>query len=170
MLNKINMAEETKQDVAVEEVATEETAAPEAAVEEVKEEASDVDETVEVPAEFKKLVEQVEAMTVLELHELVKVLEKRFGVSASAVAVAGPAAGGDAGGDEQSEFTVELTEAGAQKIAVIKVVKEVCGLGLKEAKELVDGAPAEVKTGLKKEDAEELKAKLEEAGAKVTLK
>ena len=164
------MAEETKQDVAVEEVATEETAAPEAAVEEVKEEASDVDETVEVPAEFKKLVEQVEAMTVLELHELVKVLEKRFGVSASAVAVAGPAAGGDAGGDEQSEFTVELTEAGAQKIAVIKVVKEVCGLGLKEAKELVDGAPAEVKTGLKKEDAEELKAKLEEAGAKVTLK
>ena len=80
------MAEETKQDVAVEEVATEETAAPEAAVEEVKEEASDVDETVEVPAEFKKLVEQVEAMTVLELHELVKVLEKRFGVSASAVA------------------------------------------------------------------------------------
>lgn len=149
------MAEETKTDVAVEEVATEETAAPEAAVEEtkaeVKEEASDVDETVEVPAEFKKLVEQVEAMTVLELHELVKVLEKRFGVSASAVAVAGPAAAGDAGADEQSEFTVELTESGAQKIAVIKVVKEVCGLGLKEAKELVDGAPAEVKTGLKKE-------------------
>lgn len=153
---------------------TEETATPEVAVEEKKEEvkeekASDVDETVEVPKEFKKLVEQVESMSVLELHELVKVLEKRFGVSASAVAVAGPAAAGDAG-EEQSEFTVELTEAGAQKIAVIKAVKEACGLGLKEAKEMVDGAPAEVKVGLKKEDAEELKAKLEAAGAKVTLK
>ena len=177
------MAEETKKDAVVEEVTTEETAAPEAAVEETKEEvkeevkeeikeesASDVDESVEVPAQFAALVEQVEKMSVLELHELVKVLEKRFGVSASAVAVAGPAAGGDAGGEEQTEFTVELTEAGAQKIAVIKVVKEVCGLGLKEAKEMVDGAPAEVKTGVKKEEAEELKAKLEEAGAKVTLK
>lgn len=166
------MSEETK------DVAVEETATPEVAVEETKEEAapaveekaSDVDETVEVPAEFKKLVEQVEEMSVLQLHELVKVLEKRFGVSASAVAVAGPAAGGDAGGEEQSEFTVELTEAGAQKIAVIKAVKEACGLGLKEAKEMVDGAPAVVKENLKKEDAEALKAKLEEAGAKVTLK
>jgi len=155
---------------------TEETATPEVAVEEKKEEApakeesaSDVDETVEVPKEFKALVDQVEKMTVLELHELVKVLEKRFGVSASAVAVAGPAAGGDAA-EEQSEFTVELTEVGGQKIAVIKAVKEACGLGLKEAKDLVDGAPAEVKAGLKKEDAEALKAKLEEAGAKVTLK
>jgi large subunit ribosomal protein L7/L12 len=99
----------------------------------------------------------------------VKVLEKRFGVSASAVAVAGPAAGGD-DAEEQSEFTVELTEVGAQKIAVIKAVKEVLGLGLKEAKDMVDGAPAEVKAGMKKEDAEALKAKLEEAGAKVTLK
>lgn len=176
-----------KETKVVEEVATEETAAPEAAVEETKEEkkeevkeevkeetkeesTSDVDESVEVPAEFAALVEQVEKMSVLELHELVKVLEKRFGVSASAVAVAGPAAGGDAGGEEQSEFTVELTDAGAQKIAVIKAVKEVCGLGLKEAKEMVDGAPAEVKAGIKKEEAEELKAKLEEAGATVTLK
>jgi large subunit ribosomal protein L7/L12 len=177
------MSEEEKK---VEET-TEETAAPEAVVEETKEEAapaaeekkeeapakeesaSDVDETVEVPKEFKALVDQVEKMTVLELHELVKVLEKRFGVSASAVAVAGPAAGADAA-DEQSEFTVELTEVGGQKIAVIKAVKEACGLGLKEAKDMVDGAPAEVKTGLKKEDAEALKAKLEEAGAKVTLK
>ena len=165
------MSEETK------DVAVEETATPEVAVEETKEEAapaveekaSDADETVEVPAEFKKLVEQVEEMSVLQLHELVKVLEKRFGVSASAVAVAGPAAGADAG-EEQSEFTVELTEAGAQKIAVIKAVKEACGLGLKEAKEMVDGAPAVVKENLKKEDAEALKAKLEEAGAKVTLK
>ena len=153
-----------KETTVVEET-TEETAAPEAAVEETKEEA----EEVEVPAQFKEIVEAVEKMTVLELHELVKVFEKKFGVSAAAVAVAGPAAGGDAG-EEQSEFTVELTEAGAQKIAVIKVVKEVCGLGLKEAKEMVDGAPAEVKTGVKKEEAEEIKAKLEEAGAKVTLK
>ena len=172
------MAEETKDEtVAAEEVAVEETAAPEAAAEETKEEApvaaeesaTDVDESVEVPEAFKKLVEQVEAMSVLELHELVKVLEKRFGVSASAVAVAGPAAGGDAA-EEQSEFTVELTEAGAQKIAVIKAVKGALGLGLKEAKELVDGAPAEVKAGMKKEDAEALKAELEAAGAKVTLK
>ncbi len=162
---------------AVVEEATEEAteeAAP--AVEETKEEApaeaaseSDVDESVEVPAEFAALVEQVEKMTVLELHELVKVLEKRFGVSASAVAVAGPVAGGDAG-EEQSEFTVELTEAGGQKIAVIKAVKGILGLGLKEAKEMVDGAPAEVKAGLKKEEAEEMKATLEEAGATVTLK
>ena len=157
------MAEETKAAVA-EEVKAEET----------KEEtapATDggVDESFEVPKEFKKIVEEIEKMSVLELNELVKVFEKRFGVSAAAVAVAGPAAGGDAG-EEQSEFTVELTEAGAQKIAVIKVVKEVCGLGLKEAKDLVDGAPAEVKAGLKKEDAEALKVKLEEAGAKVTLK
>ena len=140
---------------------------------EKKEEAKDdsgIDETVEVPKEFQKLVEQIEKMTVLELNELVKVLEKRFGVSASAVAVAAPGAGGDAGGEEQSAFTVELTEAGAQKIAVIKVIKEVLGLGLKEAKDMVDGAPAAVKEGLKKEDAEALKAKLEEAGAKVTLK
>jgi large subunit ribosomal protein L7/L12 len=171
------MAEETKVEAA--EVAAEETKVEEVAVEEVKEEAapaasdakaSDVDETVEVPKEFKKLVEEVEGMTVLQLNELVKVLEKRFGVSAAAVAVAGPAAGGDAGGEEQSEFTVELTEAGGSKIAVIKAVKEACGLGLKEAKDLVDAAPSEVKVGLKKEDAEELKKKLEEAGATVTLK
>jgi len=172
------MSEETKDETVVaEEAVVEETAAPEAAVEEVKEEApaaeaaseSDVDESVEVPAEFVALIEQVEKMTVLELHSLVKVLEKRFGVSASAVAVAGPAAGADAG-EEQSEFTVELTEAGAQKIAVIKAVKAALGLGLKEAKELVDGAPAEVKAGMKKDDAEALKAELEAAGAKVTLK
>jgi len=178
------MAEETKDETVVaEEATTEETAAPEAAAEETKEEAApaaeevkeeaasetDVDESVEVPAEFAALVEQVEKMTVLELHALVKVLETRFGVSASAVAVAGPAAGGDAA-EEQSEFTVELTEAGAQKIAVIKAVKSALGLGLKEAKELVDGAPAEVKAGMKKEDAEALKAELEAAGAKVTLK
>lgn len=156
------MTEETQKDV------VEETTTPEVA-EETKVEVAEEGEAVEVPAQFKALVEQVEQMSVLELHELVKVLEKKFGVSAAAVAVAGPAAGGDSA-EEQSEFAVELTEAGAQKIAVIKAVKEVLGLGLKEAKELVDGAPAVVKEGLKKEDAETLKAKLEEAGAKVTLK
>lgn len=152
------MSEETTNEVVAEETTT---TTPEVAAE--------VEEEVEVPAEFKAIVEAVEKMTVLELHALVKVFEKKFGVSAAAVAVAGPAAGGDAA-EEQSEFTVELTEAGAQKIAVIKAVKEALGLGLKEAKEMVDGAPAEVKAGMKKEDAEALKAKLEEAGAKVTLK
>ncbi len=115
------------------------------------------------------IIEAVEKMTVLELNELVKAIEEKWGISAAAVAVAGPAAGGDAG-EEQSTFNVELTDGGAQKIAVIKVVKEVLGLGLKEAKDMVDSAPAIVKEGMKKEDAEALKAKLEEAGAKVTLK
>lgn len=128
-----------------------------------------VETAVEIPKEFKALIEQVEKMSVLELHALVKVLEKHFGVSAQAVAVAGPAAAGGAD-DEPSTFTVELTEAGAQKIAVIKAIKEVLALGLKEAKDLVDAAPSVVKEGLKKEDAEALKTKLEEAGAKVTLK
>lgn len=114
------------------------------------------------------IIEAVEKMTVLELNELVKAIEEKWGVSAAAVAVAaGPAA---EAGEEQSSFNVELTDGGAQKIAVIKVVKEVLGLGLKEAKDMVDGAPAIVKEGMKKEDAEALKAKLEEAGAKVTLK
>lgn len=128
------------------------------------------EEAVEVPAKFKKLVEEIEGMTVLELSELVKVLEKKFGVSAAAVAVAGPAAGGAAGGEEKSSFDAELTDGGANKIAVIKVVKEALGLGLKEAKDMVDGAPAIMKAGLKKEEAEELKKKVEEAGGKVTLK
>lgn len=114
-----------------------------------------------------QIIEAVEKMTVLELNDLVKTIEEKWGVSATAVAVAGPAA---AAAEEQSEFTVELTEAGAQKIAVIKVVKEVLGLGLKEAKDLVDAAPSVIKEGMKKEDAETLKAKLEEAGAKITLK
>ncbi len=114
-----------------------------------------------------EIIEAVEKMTVLELNELVKTIEEKWGVSAAAVAVAGPAA---EAAEEQSAFNVELTDAGAQKIAVIKVVKEVLGLGLKEAKDLVDAAPGMVKEGLKKEDAEALKAKLEEAGAKVTLK
>ncbi len=115
-----------------------------------------------------QIIEAVEKMTVLELNELVKTIEEKWGVSAAAVAVA--SAGAVAVAEEQSEFTVELTESGAQKIAVIKVVKEVLGLGLKEAKDLVDAAPSIVKEGMKKEDAEALKVKLEAAGAKITLK
>ncbi|GMU74024.1 MAG: 50S ribosomal protein L7/L12 [Candidatus Campbellbacteria bacterium] len=125
------------------------------------------DEKVEVPAQFKDLVEKVEKMSVIELNELVKVLEKKFGVSA--VAAAAPAAAA-AVADEKSEYNVELTAAGDNKIAVIKAVKEVSGLGLKEAKDLVDGAPGIIKEGVKKEDAEEMKKKIEEAGGKVTLK
>jgi large subunit ribosomal protein L7/L12 len=128
------------------------------------------EEVVEVPSKFKKLVEEVEAMSVLELSELVKVLEKKFGVSAAAVAVAGPAAGAAPAEEGKSTADVELTDAGASKIAVIKAVKEALALGLKEAKDLVDGAPSMLKTGMKKEDAEELAKKLTEAGAKVTLK
>src|SRR3989338_6187355 len=123
---------------------------------------------VEVPAKFKKLVEEVEKMTFLELNELVKVLEKKFGVSAQAAAAAPVAAA--AAGEEKSEFNVELTAMGDQKIAVIKVVKEVLALGLKEAKDLVESAPAMLKEGVKKETAEEWKKKIETAGGKVTLK
>ena len=120
-----------------------------------------------------KLIEDVKALTVLELSELVKALEEEFGVSAAApVAVAAaPAAGGAAPAEEEkTEFDVILVEPGAGKINVIKVVREVTGLGLKEAKDLVDGAPKAVKEGASKDDAEALKAKLEEAGAKVELK
>ena len=119
-----------------------------------------------------KLIEDVKALTVLELSELVKALEEEFGVSAAApVAVAAaPAAAGAAAAEEKTECDVVLTEAGANKIAVIKVVRELTGLGLKEAKELVDGAPKAVKEGASKDDAEAVKAKLEEAGAKVELK
>jgi large subunit ribosomal protein L7/L12 len=125
---------------------------------------------VEVPAKFKDIVSKIEEMSVLDLHELVKVLEEKFGVSAAAVAVAGPAAGAGEAQEEKSSFNVELTSAGDQKIAVMKVVKEVLSLGLKEAKDIVDGAPAMLKEGLKKEEAEDLKKKIEEVGGKVTLK
>ena len=151
------MEDEVKQ----EETAVEETATPAPAVEEKAE--------VEVPAKFKKIVEEVEAMTVLELSELVKVFEKKFGVSAAAVAVAGPAAAG-AADEGKSTVNVELTDAGAAKIQVIKVVKEALGLGLKEAKDLVDGAPNLLKENASKEDAEDLKKKIEDAGGKVTFK
>ncbi|MBI2409445.1 50S ribosomal protein L7/L12 [Candidatus Kaiserbacteria bacterium] len=127
---------------------------------------------VEVPSKFKKLVEEIEGMTVLELSELVKVLEKKFGVSAApTLAVGAPTPGGVGAAEEgKSTSDVELTDAGASKIAVIKVVKEALALGLKEAKDLVDGVPSMLKQGMKKEEAAELKKKLEEAGAKVTLK
>lgn len=124
---------------------------------------------VEVPAKFKDVVATIETMSVLDLHELVKVLEAKFGVSAQAAASAGPAVAAEAT-EEKSAFTVELTAAGEQKIAVMKVVKEVLALGLKEAKDLVDGAPSVLKEAMKKEDAEDFKKKLEAAGAKVTLK
>jgi large subunit ribosomal protein L7/L12 len=124
---------------------------------------------VEVPAKFKDIVASIEGMSVLDLHELVKVLEAKFGVSAAAVATAGPAVAGEAA-EVKDSFTVELTSGGEQKIAVMKIVKEVLALGLKEAKDLVDGAPAVLKDGMKKAEAEELKKKIEEAGGKVTLK
>jgi len=159
------MAEEEKK----EEVTA--TPAEEAKEEAVEEKAEKVEEPkAEVPAKFKKLVDEVENMTVLELHELVKTLEERFGVSAQAVAVVAPGAGGDGAGEEQDSFTVELKSFGEQKIAVIKVVKEVLGLGLKEAKDMVDGAPQVLKEGVKKEEAEEIKKKLEYAGGTVELK
>jgi len=128
------------------------------------------DVAVEIPAKFKTLIETVEKMNVLELNELVKVLEKKFGVSAAAVAVAAPGAAAASAGEEKVSFNVELTDSGAQKIAVIKIVKEVLALGLKEAKDIVDGAPKMLKEGMKKEEAEELKKRIETAGGKVTLK
>jgi large subunit ribosomal protein L7/L12 len=116
-----------------------------------------------------QIIEAVKEMTVLELNDLVKAIEEEFGVTAAApVAVA--AAGGDAGAAEQTEFDVILTSAGGSKINVIKVVREITGLGLKEAKALVDGAPAPIKEGASKEEAEEAKAKLEDAGASVEVK
>jgi len=125
---------------------------------------------VEVPAKFKDIVSAIEKMSVLDLHELVKLFEEKFGVSAAAVAVAGPAAGGAAAAEEKSAFTVHLADAGAQKIAVIKVVKEALGLGLKEAKDLVDAAPSVLKENVKKEDADKMKKDIEAAGGKVELK
>lgn len=135
------------------------------------EEVKSEETTVEVPAKFKTLVEQLEQMSVLDLADLVKVLEKKFGVSAAApVAMAMAPGAAAAVVEEKDSFNVELTEVGANKIAVIKVVREVTGLGLKEAKDMVDGAPKVVKEGAKKDEADTLKKKLEDAGAKVTLK
>lgn len=124
-----------------------------------------------VPEKFQKLVSEIEQMSVLDLAELVKILEDKFGVSAAAPAMMmAPAAGAAAAVEEKDAFDVELTEGGANKIAVIKVVRELTEMGLKEAKDLVDGAPKVIKEGVKKEEAEAMKKKLEEAGGKVTLK
>jgi large subunit ribosomal protein L7/L12 len=121
------------------------------------------------------ILEAVGAMSVMELNEMVKAFEEKFGVSAAAMAVAGPAGAGGAGGgaaaaEEKTEFTVTLTDFGSNKVGVIKAVREITGLGLKEAKDLVDGAPKPVKEGVSKADAEAAKKKLEEAGAKAEIK
>jgi len=130
---------------------------------------SDEQKVVEVPEKFKALVEQIEKLSVLDLSELVKVLEEKFGVSASAPVMA-MAAPGAAAAEEKSEFDVELTEAGGNKIGVIKVVREVTGLGLKEAKDMVDGAPKVIKEKAPKAEAEAIKKKIEDAGGKAVLK
>lgn len=138
-------------------------------VEETNEEKKDV----VVPAKFKSLVEEIEKMSVLDLSELVSILEDKFGVSAAApvaAVAAAPAGGAAEAAEEKSSFNVELTDAGSNKIGVIKAVREVTQLGLKEAKDMVDGAPVMVKEGVAKEEAEEIKAKLSEAGATVNLK
>jgi large subunit ribosomal protein L7/L12 len=130
-------------------------------------------EEVVVPEKFKKLVEEIEKMSVLELSELVKVLEDKFGVSAAApmmMAGAMPAAGDAAAAEEKTEFDVELTEAGASKINVIKAVREATGLGLKDAKDLVDAAPKVIKEKVAKAEAEDIKKKIEDAGGKAVLK
>lgn len=127
---------------------------------------------VMVPEKFKSIVAEIEKMSVLDLSELVKILEEKFGVSAAApmMAMAASPAAAQEAVEEKSSFNVELTSSGANKIAVIKAIREVTQLGLKEAKDLADGAPKMVKEGLKKEEAEEMKKKLEAAGAQVSLK
>lgn len=133
-------------------------------------------EEIEIPAKFKKIVEEIESMSVFDLSELVKILEEKFGVSGSPMMMAAPANGAAAsqeaaaGAEVQDSFTLVLKAGGDQKIQVIKVVREALGLGLKDAKDLVDAAPKTLKEGLKKAEAEDLKKKLEEAGAVVELK
>lgn len=136
------------------------------------EETTEEKKEVEVPKKFEKIVKEIEEMSVLDLAELVTILEDKFGVSAAApVAMAMPgAAGGEEAAAEKSEFDIELTTAGDSKINVIKAVREITGQGLKEAKDMVDGAPVVVKEAVAKEEAEEIKGKLEEAGATITLK
>ncbi|NQU83474.1 MAG: 50S ribosomal protein L7/L12 [Parcubacteria group bacterium] len=162
--------EQTQDEQKVEETVVEEVK------EEVAPEASTKEETkseVSVPSKFKSLVEDIEKMSVLDLSELVKVLEEKFGVSAAAPAAAVAAASGEdagAGAEEKTSFDVELTDMGGNKIAVIKAVRTLTEMGLKDAKDLVEAAPKVIKEGVSKEAAEEAKKALEEAGAKVTLK
>jgi len=125
---------------------------------------------VAVPAKFKDIVQSVESLSVLELHELVKVFEEKFGVSAAAVAAAPAAGAAGEAAEEKSSFNVFLADSGAAKVQVIKAVKDALGLGLKEAKDLVDATPSVIKEGMKKEDANKLKAAIEAAGGKVELK
>ncbi|MBI5369729.1 50S ribosomal protein L7/L12 [Candidatus Uhrbacteria bacterium] len=139
----------------------------------MSDETTNAAETVEVPAKFKELVEKVEQMSVLDLAELVKVLEKKFGVSAAAPAMmmaSGAAAGGAAAAEEKTSFDVELAASGDNKIGVIKVVRTITGLGLKEAKDLVDGAPKVVKEGVSKDQAADFKKQIEEAGGTANIK
>lgn len=131
---------------------------------------SDETTQVEIPEKFKDLVATIEKMSVMELADLVKLLEAKFGVSASAPAAAAAPGAGAAAAEEKSSFNVELAEVGGNKIAVIKVVREITGLGLKEAKDIVDAAPKMVKEGVAKAEAEDMKKKIEEAGGKVNLK
>ncbi len=130
-------------------------------------------EEIKIPEKFKEIVETIEKMSVIEIAELVKILEEKFGVSAASMVAVSPAvAGGESGAAvaEKTTFAVELKSAGEQKVQVIKVIKEATGLGLKEAKDIVDGAPKIIKDNLKKEEAEELKKKIEEAGGVAELK
>jgi large subunit ribosomal protein L7/L12 len=170
--NQPDQGEQTPEEV------KEEAPAEEAPVaEEVKEETPVVEEKKEVDTSklsdtANKVLDMVSEMTVLELAELVKVMEDKFGVSAAPAAVAvagGTAAGSDSGAEEKSSYDVKLVEAGANKIGAIKAVREITALGLKEAKDMVEAAPTVVKEGVKKEEAEEMKKKLEEAGAKAEL-
>lgn len=161
-------AEETQEEQSQEAESSSEASPEESSTEESS---SDEGEEVEVPEKFQPLVEQIEQMSVLDLNELVKTLEKKFGVSAAATAApAGGAADGGGEAEEQTIFDVELSSAGEQKVSVIKVIKEVLGLGLKEAKEFVEGAPQVVKEKITKEEADELKGKIEEAGGQAEIK
>ena len=141
-------------------------------MDEVKKEETKIEatEAVKIPAKFAKIVDEVEKMSVLDLNELVKIFEAKFGVSATAVAAPASAQGSGEAKEEKSTFTVELTDGGATKIAVIKVVKEILALGLKDAKDKVDATPTVLAENMKKEDAENLKKQIEAAGGKVTLK
>ncbi|MBU3922968.1 50S ribosomal protein L7/L12 [Patescibacteria group bacterium] len=169
------MTDEQKQEETKEETLKEETPVKEEKKKEAPKKEPKVgdkaDEKVEVPAKFKKLVDEIEKMSIMELSELVKILEKKFGVSPMVAAAAPVVGAGDVGAaEEKSEFNIELKSSGEQKIQVIKIVREVTGLGLKEAKDMVDGAPKVIKENVKKEEAEEIKSKIEAAGGTAELK
>jgi len=165
--NKEEVKEEAKPEAAEEKKEEPAAEKQEEPKEEPKEEMSE--ELKALAEKHKDLIEKIEGMTVLELADLVKVLENKFGVSASAMAAAAPGGGGEGDEEEKSAYNVVLKDPGGSKINVIKAVKEITGVGLKEAKEFVDNAPKAIKEGLKKDEAEEIKKKLEEAGATVEL-